>query len=210
MFKLLRIKMVSENSKELSRNLTADQKKELAQKQHAKEVDSLLTTEASWSQPKTVFDNLPAHEKPVPIEPFPNERQRLPFKMTEEDRLRRKAWVHSQELTDREPVTVPELERMIYNPIRRLYRTPTDKLFNLLAPAIGEHRVRATRTLVPKLFLAYLGGCYLWYNIKYNKTVGFFIKFFVSNKFYHFNIIERVGKKRKVLHFSKLEELFYQ
>lgn len=174
MFKLLRIKMVSENSKELSSNLTADQKKELAQKQHAKEVDSLLTTEASWSQPKTVFDNLPAHEKPFPIEPFPNERQRLPFKMTEEDRLRRKAWVHSQELTDREPVTVPELERMIYNPIRRLYRTPTDKLFNLLAPAIGEHRVRATRTLVPKLFLAYLGGCYLWYNIKYNKTVGFF------------------------------------
>jgi hypothetical protein len=165
--------MVSGNSKELSsQNLTADQKKDLAVKQHGAEVEKLLTTEAKWAQPKTIFDNLPAHEKPFPIEPFPNERQRLPFKMSDEDRLRRKIWVHSQQLTDREPVTVPELETMIFNPIRRLYRTPTDKLFNLLGPYIGEHRVRATRTLVPKLFLAYLGGCVLWYNLKYNKIVS--------------------------------------
>ena len=164
--------MVSEKSKDLtSQNLTSEQKKELAQRQHVKEVENMMTTEAKWSQPTTVFDKLPAHEKPFPIEPFPNERQRLPFKMTEEDRLRRKAWVHSQELSAREPVNVPELETMIYNPIRRLYRTPTDKLFSALGPFIGEHRVRATRTLVPKLFLAYLGGCVLWYNFKYNKTV---------------------------------------
>jgi hypothetical protein len=173
--------MVSDkNSQDLtSQNLNSDQKKDLAKQQHAKEVENLLLTEAKWIQPKTIFDDLPPHEKPFPIEPFPNERSRLPFKMTDEDRLRRKVWVHSQALTDREPVVVPELETMIFNPIRRLYRTPTDKLFNLLGPLIGEHRVRATRTFVPKLFLLYLGGCVLWYNIKYNKIViilNFFLK----------------------------------
>ena len=46
-----------------------------------------------------------------------------------------------------------------------------NKLFNLLGPLIGEHRVSGQRTFVPKLFLLYLGGCVLWYNIKYNKIV---------------------------------------
>ena len=48
--------------------------------------------------------------------------QQKPFKMTDEDRHRRAKFLHAQELTDREPMNVPELERMIYNPIRRLYR----------------------------------------------------------------------------------------
>ena len=163
--------MVSDSKDLTSQNLTSDQKKELAKKEHAKEVEHLQLKPAKWIQPKTIFDNLPEHEKPFPIEPFPNERSRLPFKMTDEDRMRRKIWLHSQALTDREPVQVPELQTMIFNQIRRLYRTPTDKFFNLLGPFIGEHRVRATRTFVPKMFLLYLSGCVLWYNIKYNKTV---------------------------------------
>lgn len=89
--------------------------------------------------------------------------------MTEEDRLRRKAYLHAQELTDREPMNVPELERMIYNPIRRLYRAPADKLFNALAPVVGEAKVRGFRVLVPKLAMLYMSGVFLWYQFKYNK-----------------------------------------
>ena len=82
--------------------------------------------------------------------------------------MRRKIWVQSQQLADHEPVRVPELERMIYNPIRRLYRMPTDRLFNALAPILGEHRVPLYRFVVPKLFLGWLAGCTLWYHMKYN------------------------------------------
>jgi hypothetical protein len=151
--------------------LTEDQQKEMTKKSLKKEVNSLLTQEAKWTKEFTPFDHLPPHEKPFNIEPFPNERQRLPFKMSEEDRMRRKLWVKSQELTEREPVRVPELETMIYNPIRRLYRVPTDKLFGMLSPIVGEHRVPLFRYFVPKLFLGYIGACILWYNVKYNPAV---------------------------------------
>ena len=146
-------------------------RKDLAKQAVKKEANTMLTSEAKWAQVPTVFDDLPAHEKPFPIEPFPNERQRIPFKMTDEDRMRRKIYLASQELTDREPVRVPELERMVFNPIRRFYRYPADKLFASLAPYIGDANVRTYRTMVPKLFIAYIGGCVLWYNLKYNKTV---------------------------------------
>lgn len=165
--------MVSEKdltSKSVSPALNEDQRKEVAEKSLAQEIDSMNKTPATWVSSPTAFDNLPPHEKPFPIEPFNHERQRLPFKMTDEDRLRRKKFLHSQELTDREPMNIPELERMIYNPIRRLYRAPADKLFNALAPVIGEQRVRPFRVLVPKLAMIYLSGCFLWYQFKYNKT----------------------------------------
>ena len=155
-------------------NLDEDVRKDLAKKAVKQEAKSLLSSEGKWAQPPTAFDKLPAHEKPFPIEPFPHERQRLPFKMTEEDRMRRKIWLHSQELTEREPIRVPELERMIFNPIRRFYRAPMDKLFAALAPAIGESRVRMARTIVPKLLLGYVFGCVAWYNFKYTKTVRLF------------------------------------
>lgn len=106
--------------------LTEDQRKENANKNLQKEVSEMKSINAKWSATQTIFDKLPANERPFSIEPFQNERQRIPFKMTEEDRLRRKAYMHAQELTDREPINVPELERMIYNPIRRLYRYDCD------------------------------------------------------------------------------------
>lgn len=147
--------------------LTDDQRKALSKQSHKSEVASLMSQQAKWSAEPTQFDHLPAHEKPFPIEPFPHERQRLPFKMSDEDRMRRKIWVKSQELTEREPVRVPELETMLYNPIRRLYRGPTDKAFSLIAPLVSEHRVPLFRFFVPKLFLGWLGACALWYNVKY-------------------------------------------
>ena len=110
--------------------LTEDQKKEIAVENLQKEVSNLKTSNAKWSATSTIFDKLPVNEKPFSVEPFQNERQRIPFKMTEEDRIRRRAYLHAQELTDREPMNVPELERMIYNPIRRFYRYVINKVLN--------------------------------------------------------------------------------
>jgi hypothetical protein len=167
--------MVSEDgnkSGQLTKTSIVDQEKNASKKSLKAELNSLFAQDAKWAKEHTPFDHLPPHEKPFNIEPFPNERQRLPFKMSEEDRLRRKIWVKSQELTEREPMRIPELETMIYNPIRRLYRTPADKVFSLLGPLVGEHRVPLYRFVVPKLFLGYLGACVLWYNVKYNSAVS--------------------------------------
>lgn len=162
--------MASDGKKPTSVELTAEQQKAMRAKTLSKEMTSMMVAEAKWAANPTRYDKLPAHEKPFPIEPFPHDRQRLPFKMSDEDRLRRKAWVHSQQLTDREPMYSAELERQIYNPFRRLYRSPTNKLFNMLAPIVGEHRVPFFRYTVPKVFFLYLTGCFAWYQIKYNKV----------------------------------------
>lgn len=156
--------------------LTEEERKGVAENKLSHEVHEMNAKQATWTSSPTAFDNMQPYEKPFPIEPFANERSRLPFKMTDEDRMRRKAYLHSQELTDREPMNVPELERMIFNPIRRLYRWPADKLFASLAPVIGEQRVRPARVVVPKIFMLYMSGCFLWYQFKYNKTVSNFCK----------------------------------
>lgn len=44
--------------------------------------------------------------------------------MTDEERKWRAQWLKDQHLTAREPVHVPELERQLRNPFRRLYRFP--------------------------------------------------------------------------------------
>lgn len=148
-----------------------EKNKEILKKNLKAEIKNLLNQETKWTKESTFYDNLPAHEKPFPIEPYSHERQRLPFKMSEEDRQRRKLWLKSQELTEREPIRVAELEQMIYNPIRRLYRGPTDSLFQKLGPIFGQHRIPFFRKVIPKLFLGYLGACVVWYNFKYNKIV---------------------------------------
>lgn len=160
--------MVSDGKQQVSKEvLTDQQKKKLAKQNLERERSSLATQDAEWSHEPSAFNHLPPHEKPFSIQPFEHVRQRVPFKMSDEDRKRRQIWVESQELTEREPVRVPELEYMIYNPIRRLYRLPTDRLFQTLAPIVGEHRVPLFRYAVPKFFLGWVGACILWYNIKY-------------------------------------------
>lgn len=48
--------------------------------------------------------------------------------MTPERRAWRKQWLHDQHLTSREPVHVPELYRVLNNPIKRFFSYPFDKL----------------------------------------------------------------------------------
>ena len=74
---------------------------EKAQYQLKKEIKSMKVQEAKWNKEPTIFDKVPDHERPFPIEPFPHERQRIPFKMTDEDRKRRQIYLESQQLTDR-------------------------------------------------------------------------------------------------------------
>ena len=167
--------MVSDKSKNSS-SLTTEQQqqplsKEAAQAKLAHERKIFKIERAEWTEPKSDFDHWPPEERPFPIEPFPHERQRLPFRMTDEDRQRRKAWVQSQQLADHEPVRVPELETMIYNPIRRLYRVPTDRLFQALTPVLGgPNRAPVFRYLFPKLIMGWVLGCSLWYQLKYNRA----------------------------------------
>ena len=114
--------MVSTDKEVTSVSTSAEQRKSSAKAQLERELAQMDKTEATWTAAPTAFDSWPAHEQPFPVEPFAHERSRLPFKMSDEDRHRRAKYLHAQELTDREPMNVPELERMIYNPIRRLYR----------------------------------------------------------------------------------------
>jgi hypothetical protein len=164
--------MVSDSDKKTSVTTAANQPqtREAARAKLAEECHRLSMQRADWTDTTTVYDHLPKEEKPFNIEPFPNERQRVPFTMTDEDRKRRKIWVESQQLADHEPVRVPELETMIYNPIRRLYRVPTDRLFQALTPVLGgPNRAPFFRAVIPKLFMGWLGGCALWYHYKYNR-----------------------------------------
>ena len=57
------------------------------------EVEKLMSQPSKWTQPKTQYDHLPPHERPFNIQPFPLERNRLPFKMTDEDRSRRQRYL---------------------------------------------------------------------------------------------------------------------
>jgi hypothetical protein len=116
------------------------------------EREALFREETKWTSQHTPFDHLPPHERPFNIQPFPTERDRLPFKMTDEDRLRRRKWVESQELSPREPVRVPELENILFNPIRRFYRYPMTRLFQLLTPVLVSIK---TVSLVSLFFIYY-------------------------------------------------------
>lgn len=63
-----------------------------------------------------------------------SERERL-IGMSSEERAWRKQWVKDMQLHN-EPVCVPELENKFYNPIRRFYRMPLDKVEALLTPVL--------------------------------------------------------------------------
>lgn len=62
------------------------------------------------------------------------ERERL-IGMSSEERAWRKQWMKDLQLHN-EPVCVPELENKFYNPIRRFYRMPLDKVESLLTPVL--------------------------------------------------------------------------
>lgn len=64
-----------------------------------------------------------------------SERERL-LGMSAEERAWRAQWVRDQRLAPHEPVYVPELIKARFNPIRRFYRAPLDKVFTTLTPVL--------------------------------------------------------------------------
>ncbi|KAK4474480.1 hypothetical protein MN116_000710 [Schistosoma mekongi] len=86
---------------------------------------------------------------PITLEPFQLERHRLALPFTNKDRAARKQYLEDQLLSDREPVNIPEWNRV--NIFRRIYRKPFDALTYLLRPLIGDRCSRYLRFTMPKI-----------------------------------------------------------
>ena len=63
------------------------------------------------------------------------ERERL-VGMTDEERAWRRLWIKDQELSPNEPRILPNIEKELYNPIRRAYMKPLDLAFQPLKPIL--------------------------------------------------------------------------
>lgn len=113
-----------------------DKKDSVVKRDVEAERKMLEKAEAKWIHKPGMDQHMKPEEKPFNIEPFSHERQRLPFKMTDQDRHRRERFLEAQTLSEREPVRVNELERLLMNPIRRLYLVPCNKFFNSLIPTV--------------------------------------------------------------------------
>ena len=71
------------------------------------------------------------------------ERERLAGDgMTMDERAWREKWCKDQELAPDEPKWIPELDRMLTNPLQRLYKTPLNWLFfDKLEPIIVSNQL---------------------------------------------------------------------
>ncbi|XP_071454946.1 NADH dehydrogenase [ubiquinone] 1 beta subcomplex subunit 6 [Hetaerina americana] len=106
--------------------------------------------------------------KPFPIEGrMARERERL-MGMTDEERAWRKQWLKDQELTAREPLYQAEQHPELFNPIRRAYRFPLDKVFGALTPALGEKRAMMARWWTGKILMSIFAVYSVTYYFKYN------------------------------------------
>ncbi|GAU87897.1 hypothetical protein RvY_00685 [Ramazzottius varieornatus] len=99
------------------------------------------------------------------------ERERLHGSgMTMDEREWREKWCKDQELAPEEPKYIPELDRLLTNPIQRLYKTPLNYIFlDKLGPVIGERPAYWARHIIPKGILGYLAVCGIWWMLKYNE-----------------------------------------
>lgn len=82
-------------------------------------------TKKEWLRQQETYRKMFYRKSKLPpfnIEPFPHERERLPFKMTVVDRALREQWVKDQHLSPNEPRHVPEI--FPKNVFRRMYGTP--------------------------------------------------------------------------------------
>lgn len=90
--------------------------------------------------------------------------------MSPEERAWRAQWLKDQHLAPDEPVINPEYYRQRYNPIRRFYRAPLDKLENALLPKIGEQGAYFFRHLISKTAFALIMVYSTIYVFKYRQS----------------------------------------
>ncbi|KAI0982029.1 hypothetical protein GJ496_007869 [Pomphorhynchus laevis] len=88
--------------------------------------------------------------------------------MSDVDRARRKQWLKDQILSPNEPRSVPELQKLLYNPIRRFYRMPMDYLFLKLHPFLGPC-TGALRAAIPKIGIGIIVLWSMFYHVKYRR-----------------------------------------
>merc|ERR1711860_239002 len=100
------------------------------------------------------------------IEPTPWDRNRTAPEYSDADRMLRKQWLQDQCLSAREPVTVPEFERV--NVFRNLWRKPWEAMYSALKPILGHTNSWFVRTYVPKVTAGVLVSWVVWYHLKYD------------------------------------------
>jgi len=107
---------------------------------------------------------------PFNIEPFPHERERLPFKMTVVDRALREQWVKDQHLSPNEPRHVPEI--FPKNVFRRMYGTPWNFVATKLSTSglTSEGGAAVFRFFTPKLAMYFVGVSFIYSYFKNNQT----------------------------------------
>ncbi|KAK0081273.1 hypothetical protein PV326_007752 [Microctonus aethiopoides] len=98
-----------------------------------------------------------------------SERERL-LGMSPEERAWRAQWLKDQHLAPDEPKINPEYYRIRYNPIRRFYRAPLDKLENALLPKYGPNVAYFWRHLISKTFFIFVGITWATYYFKYKAS----------------------------------------
>lgn len=98
-----------------------------------------------------------------------SERERL-VGMSDAERAFRKQWLQDQLLSANEPRKVPEIYKTLYNPIRRFYRWPLDKLQVLMEPVLGYQTSYLIRYFAGKSALAIAGLYWFTYYAKYNSN----------------------------------------
>lgn len=98
------------------------------------------------------------------------DRERLLPDFTEDWRQYRVKYLKSLELDPREPVHVPEYERMLINPIRRFYMKGGDFLEEKIFMKFTNEKLKATlyRVWFTRSLLCYLGALGAYYWIRYN------------------------------------------
>lgn len=100
---------------------------------------------------------------------YVNERERLNG-MTDAERAFRKQWLKDQILTHNEPKHVPQLYQELYNPIRRFYRWPLDKVWTILTPSLGNYRAYSIRFWTGKAAMSIAFVYATYYYFKYNQN----------------------------------------
>lgn len=100
---------------------------------------------------------------------YVSERERL-YEMTDAERAFRKQWLNDQILSANEPKKVPEMYKAYYNPIRRFYRWPLDKLQTKLEPALGYTSAYLLRYFTGKVAMGIVGVYAAAYYWKYNSN----------------------------------------
>ncbi|CAF2809059.1 unnamed protein product [Rotaria sp. Silwood2] len=129
---------------------------------------------SSWEEqrylyPHDIRDKYPIWEREFNIEPFKYERARLPFRLTNEERLWRKQWLQDQVLAPNEPKFIPNLDKIHKNPVRYRWMVFWDGLFNRLRPVVGNTAASMLRQTVPKLLIIQLGIWSWLYMVFYHK-----------------------------------------